>query len=246
MSERLNKLHQNWNTDYMSSATFVPSNAQMFGLVIIDFDNTLKTRITAMKTSDLEIPFQHIEEIPGWDKSANYEEQTVVGRFEPATIYSSSSAQEISITLIYNAEAKYNTNAKTPWTLENIEQYQKRLQSLMYPYYYKGFSAPSKVKLNIGNIFCNVPMFVKSVKIKNEAPFDFETGLPFTRKISLDLRVAYPSWQAISADKIFVEKAGNRVFAYQSINERNSSSNMQSKQSRINMYRNYLNKPEGK
>lgn len=198
-------------------------NAFIFGLIINDWDQSLRSRNPLIKTNDLEIPFQIIETIPNWDKSANYDDigSEILGRFESYAVYTKSQAQEFSLTLYYSAYARDNINTTSFWTLENIEMLEKRLQSLVFPMYVNGFSPPPKVLLNIGNIFYNFPVVVKQVNIEYQPPYDYLTGLSINRKIILNLRSAYPAWQAISGDKIYMGKskksAGNHLFAYKKI-----------------------------
>jgi len=245
MADTIYTIANRWNQDFFSTAITSPVNASLLGLTVIDFDKALRKRKTSISTKDLLIPFQYIEEIPGWQKAANYTDYgDVIGRFEPITMYSNSALQEISINIIYHAEARYNVGAKTPWTLENIEKYQKRLQALMFPMYSKGYSSPPKLKLNIANMFVNVPVYVKSVDVKNEAPYDIVTGLSMTRKIALAMSVAYPMWQALSCENIYVEKAGNAIFAYQEADPRKlgRGTSQLTREQRVAQARSYLNR----
>lgn len=205
------------------NSAYPPPNAFLFGLVINDWDHTLRSRNILLRTEDLEIPFQVIESIPNWDKSAAYDEMgnEILGRFEPYAVYSKSNAQEFTLTLYYCAYARDNINAQSFWTLENIEMLEKRLQSLVFPIYVNGYAPPPKCLLNIGNIFYDLPVIVKQVNIEYQPPYDYLTGLSMNRKITLSLRVSYPAWQAISGDKIYMARskksAGNHIFAYKQL-----------------------------
>lgn len=220
------KLSKNWNEKYLSVSNSVPKNARMFGLVIIDWDGSLRKRNVNIQTSDLEIPFQYLGSgsdmgIPTWTKTANYQDvgSEIIGRYENIPVYSNSSGQTLQLELVYHAEALLNENAKTYWTMENIEKLQKRIQSLVYPTYSNGYSPPSKVMLNIGNIWRKFPVVITSVSVKNSPPYHNETGLSMLRTITLECKSAYPMWQAVSADKVMVATAGNDIFAYQELNE---------------------------
>jgi len=210
--------------DYFSNTSFIPANAFIYGLIINDFDYTLRSRVINFKETDLQIPFQYIENIPDLTKSAQYTSvDDILGRFEPIIMYTGNDAITFSLTLIYIAEQRYNQTTtnngqpKTYWTLENIEKIQKKIESLVYPYYTNGYAAPSRVRLNILNIINNLSVVVKSVKIEYQEPFDIQTSLSLYRKITLDLQVAYPLWQNISAEQIFMQEAGNKVYAYKEL-----------------------------
>lgn len=211
-----------WDVDYHAINKPVPQNAAMFGLTIIDWDYKFRKRLKKYTTEDLQIPFQYIEQVPMWEKSAGWNDVgDIMGRFEPLTVYASSMPQELSLSLIYIAEAKTkSSNAdgtiRTPWTLDEIDKYTRRLQSLVYPMYDGKYSAPPKLKLNIGSIYIDVPVIVKQVQYTPEAPFDIETLSPLTRKIQLQLRIAYPTWQGISATTVY-KSNDNRVFAYREL-----------------------------
>lgn len=209
-----------WNQDLHKTGTMVKPNAFMFGFVINDWDKSFQSRDPNIKTTDLQIPFQYVEKIPEWKKTANYSDQSdVIGRFEHITSYANSSAQQFKIDLIYQAETRLNSDLRTYWSLERIEQIQKRLQSLVFPTYTKGFMPPPKVLFNIGNIYRSVPVVIKDIVIDNGQPYDVVTGLSMLKKISIEMQTSYPMWQAISGDKIFLTKAGNGIFAYKEISQ---------------------------
>lgn len=224
--EKFNELQFNGNWDpqmLVASSAGPKPNAFMFGLIVNDWDRTLRSRNTKISTEDLQIPFQNIENIPDWSKTANYTDMgtEIIGRYESYAVYSNSAPNEFNITLNYNAYAFDNTDATSYWTLENIEILDKRLKSLVYPMYTKGFAPPPKLLLNIGNIFHDFPIVVKQIQVKNDPPYDYRTGLSMNRKIELTVRSAYPSWQALSGDKIYLAKstrgAGNAMFAYKKL-----------------------------
>jgi hypothetical protein len=208
-----------WNGDYHVLSKPVPYNAFLFGLVLIDFTNNFK-RITRVKTSELEIPFQYMDEIPPWAKGANYQEiGDIMGRFEPVNIYSNSGGQDLQLQLHYVSEAKYDAGATTPWTMEKIEKITNKLKSLVYPMYDKTYAPPLKVLLNIGHWFHNIPVLIKNVNVVGEPPIDTETGLPRNRKITLDCRINYPMWQNITAPKVFTGQDSSTIFAYEELQE---------------------------
>jgi hypothetical protein len=212
----------NWDYRYGAAGIESPHNAYMLGLVLVDWDNSFKTRNVKIRTEDLQIPFQYIKEVPEWKKTANYTDagSEIMGRFESIPIYASSAAQEFELTIIYQAETITDMDASTWWSMEKIDTYIKRLQSLVYPTYTQGFAPPLRAKLNIGNIFRNFPVVIREVGIKNtEGAYHAETGIPITREITLNMKSAYPMWQALSGDKIFVANVGNDIFAYEELNE---------------------------
>lgn len=238
-------LSNRWDQSFFSTAITSPVNASLMGLTIIDVDRTLRRRAPRLKTSDLYIPFQYIEKVPVWSKAANYSEYSdIIGRFEPIQEYANSGVQEVPLDLIYHAEARYNYGANTHWTLENIEKYEKRLKSIVFPMYTKGYNSPSKVLLNIANIWVNVPVVIKNVEIDPFEPYDIVTGLSITRKIKLTTAVSYPMWQSLSMEQIYIEKTGNEVFAYKqmSTNQLAKTTSDMNREQRIAQYRSYLNK----
>ena len=209
-----------WDAKYHTLGSSVPANAGMFGLTIIDWDKNFKRRIRKFTVEDLQIPFQYIEQIPAWDKSANWNDSSdIMGRFEPMIAYSSSSAQELSLNLIYNAEAASKSTANTtPWDAESILEYINRLKSLVFPQQDGEYSPPVKLVLNIGSIFINVPVIAKQVQVTPEAPYDTDTLMARTYKVQLNLRIAYPTWQGLGASTVYLAK-DNRVFAYRQMEE---------------------------
>lgn len=233
------ELTLNWDPAMHRTGSPMPANAEIWGLKILDWDNAFTERMEQFTEADLRIPFQYLEQIPNWDKGANWNDVgDVMGRFESMAVYSNSGAQELSLTLIFHAEALRNgVGVRTHWTLENIEMYTKRLQSLVFPGYDGKFSPPNKVLLNIGNIWRNVPLIVKNVSVEHQAPFHWETGLPMMRKITVQCRTSYPLWQGIGNMSVYTawdeargvgERVGSEVFAFEALDDtwspgRNSS-----------------------
>lgn len=215
-------LMKNWDPSYMAAGTQIKPNAQLYGLVINDWDNSFKNRNVKITTEELNIPFQYLKEIPEWTKNANYQEMgsDIIGRFEPYSVYQSSSAIEFNLELTYIAECKTDLEQKSYWSLERIDKIKKKFQSLVYPTYSNGYAPPNKLLLNIGNIYKQFPIIIKIVSIKNEGPFDIMTSMPIMVNISLACRSSYPSWQAQSADKIFLGELGAGVFAYEELSNK--------------------------
>ena len=178
-----------------------------------------------MRYKHLGIPFQYIEALPQWNKSANWNDVgEVMGRFESQTVYSNSSAQELSISLDYYAESsddkpEYNEMKKiprniNPWTMTLIERIKLQLQSLVFPQYDGQFSPPVKVLLNIGNLFVDVPVVIKNVSIEELPPFEINTLRGMRKKITIEMRTSYPSWQCLSAPQVWTSDNGG-IFAKQ-------------------------------
>jgi len=216
-----------WSEEYHKMKS-VPPNALLFGLSIIDWDKSFSKRIRSYKAKDLHIPFQYIEQIPDWVKGAEWNSiSDVIGRFAPQDVYSNSGPIDFDIKLHYYAEANKNTDEyATHWTLENIETYTKRLQSLVYPMYDGLYSPPPKLKLNIGSIYRDIPVIIKNVSIAWKSPYQISTLQSILREITLSCRVAYPSWQAISCPKVYMGKSDNAVFAYQQLDKKYNSTSM--------------------
>jgi hypothetical protein len=216
-------LGNNWNPNMHITHQSIPANCEIWGLKILDWDKSFKKRLKQYSVADLKIPFQYLESIPAWEKGADWKDVgEIMGRFETPAIYSASNAQELTLTMLYHAEAlKNQESTKTHWTLENIEIYIKRLQSLMFPQYDGRYSPPTKVLLNIGNIFRNVPLIIKNVSVESTGPYDTLTGLPKMREITLAARVSYPMYQSIGQLQVYTaydentdeNKYGNEVFA---------------------------------
>ena len=226
------ELSLNWSQEMHKTGKSIPANAEIWGLKILDWDDSFANRMSEYTTPDLKIPFQYLEQIPNWDKGANWSEvNDVVGRYEGMLIYANSNAQDINLSLTYHAESERNdSGVNTYWTLENIEMITKRLQSLVYPQYDGRFAPPNKVLLNIGNIWRNVPLVIKQVNVEYQNSsgnaFDIKTGLPMLRKISVSCRTSYPMWQGIGSMSVYTawdetrgigDRSGNEVFAYEAL-----------------------------
>jgi hypothetical protein len=78
-------------------SSIVPANANLFGFIVVN--NRLKRR------KNDKIPFQYVEKMPSWQREATYEDNQLIGRFEPIQTYSNSSSGTFEISLIYVAEA---------------------------------------------------------------------------------------------------------------------------------------------
>ncbi len=215
----MSNLSRFWDQRYHMTGTEIVPNAFLYGLVINDWDRSYRSRNTNISTYDLMIPFQYINKIPDWKKGAQYQDlgSEIIGRFETIPVYSNSMSQEFQLEITYQAEARSDAELKSFWTLEQIERIDKKLKAMVFPSYTKGYGAPPRLMLNIGNIYRSFPLVIKDVTSPNEAPLDIVTGLPMVRKYVLECRSAYPIWQAISGDKVFVSRYGNGVFAYQEL-----------------------------
>lgn len=201
----------------------VPAKAQLFGFIIQD-KYLRREMMKGIRAN--HIPFQYIEQIPTVPKQANYDSYETLGRFENLQVYKSSNAIDFSISLIYYAEATEDPNLyisppRTSWTIENIERFTRRLQSLVYPKYDGKYSPPNLVLLNMGGIHIDVPIKIRSVSVVQKPPFTFNKLKPFRQDIQIEAFTTYPLWQALGADVI--EKStyvrqddlkGNRVFSY--------------------------------
>ena len=192
-----------------------PFNASQLGFTIQDRKlSSKKNSVTGLREN--LIPFQFIgDEIPVVTKSANYEESAIATRFEPLKSYSGSNSQDISMRVIYIALGSKKLGHKTFWTIENIEELTRKLQSLVYPTYSTKFEAPKTVLLNMGSIFMDVPLKIKSISISNKAPFITAR----TKEISIEAVVSYPIYQALEASDIMFSETGNKVFAYKKFSQ---------------------------
>jgi hypothetical protein len=216
----LRKLGMFWDQNFHKTGTSIKPNAFIFGFLVNDWDKSYQSRDTKIKTGDLQIPFQYIDKIPDWKKSATYSEfSEVIGRFESINVYANSAAQDFQLVLWYQAESRLTSTSNTYWSMERVEQIVKRFQAMVYPVYTKGFAPPPKLLFNIGNIFRSVPVIVKDVLVENQPPYDVITGLPFVRKITLELKTSYPMWQAISSEKVFMSTSGGSCFAYKEMSQ---------------------------
>lgn len=81
------------------SSGIVPADANLLGFIVVN--EKLK------RAKKDKIPFQYIERMPNWQKEATYEENNVIGRFEPMLSYSNSGNGTFDVVCIYVAEASY-------------------------------------------------------------------------------------------------------------------------------------------
>lgn len=196
--------------------------ASIFGLTIIP-----RSDIFSYDGNILKIPFQYFTEgIPSLTKAANYDDTNIPGRFEGIPSYTYSSTTEFQLDLTYVAETKktvsdpkiiatqnelvenyvkekyIKSNKNNIWSLEYINSLIPLYESLVYPQYDDGFNPPNLCLLNIGAIFMDLPVLIKSVTVSHKQPFDIMTMMPRTFQITLDMRVAFPLYQAISSRAI--------------------------------------------
>jgi len=180
-------------------------NPQNFGFMVWDWEDTFKKAINRQKSKyqrslfeedylkgniwDKDnkkffgIPFQYIEQVPVWNKGANWNEMSdIMGNFESQSIYANSGAQDLSLSLVYHAESSQgsalevsNTNfsdLKYDWNLPNIDRFILQLKSLVFPQYDGKFSPPVKMLLNIGSIYIDVPVVIKNITVEETAPYE--------------------------------------------------------------------------
>ena len=88
------------------------------------------------------------------------------------------------------------------WTLEYVNSLIPLLESLVYPQYDEKYNPPNLCLLNVGSIYMDVPVLIKSVTVSHKPPFDTQTMMPRTFQVTLDARISYPLYQAISAREI--------------------------------------------
>lgn len=191
-----------------------PMNAFNLGLIIAD--RTIRGVSYGLR--DTHIPFQYIDEgtIPSLTKSANYEETQIPGRFENIQTYLNSNNVEFSLKLVYFAEGtEENRDNKTKWTIEQISRISAKLESLVYPGYDGKFTPPSFCYLNIGKVFMDFPVIIRSVSVEHKAPYRQKDLMPYQRHISLDLKSFYPLYQGIGSRDIIlpVTERGNRTIS---------------------------------
>lgn len=173
------------------------------------------------------IPFQFIEHPPIWTKSANWSDiSDIMGRFESQSIYASTGPNDMTLTLIYYATSSkgsdleltspFNSSYIGQWTLGAIDRFVLQLQSLVFPQYDGLYGPPVKCLLNIGNIFVDFPVIIKTVTVEQNEPYEVTTMRSMMRKVTLEMRSSYPSWQAIGATQVWTSD-GNGVFARQEL-----------------------------
>lgn len=88
------------------------------------------------------------------------------------------------------------------WTLEYINSIIPLLESLVYPQYDEKYNPPNLCLLNVGSIYMDVPILIKTVTVAHKSPFDTETMMPRTFQVTLEARISYPIYQAISSREI--------------------------------------------
>jgi len=220
-----------------------------FGLVVWDWNDEYKKQLKRMKLkkgitsyeddplkykewlnsntykSFYGIPFQYIEQIPVWNKSAQWNDLgDIMGRFESQSIYGNSQAQDLTVSLTYLAENGKNSGLTseigyikdTTWTLNAIERFSLQIKSLVFPQYDGKFAPPVKVLLNIGNIFVDFPVVIKNVTVEETNPFEITTMRAMMKKITIEMKSSYPAWQAISATQVWTADTG-AVFGRQEL-----------------------------
>lgn len=224
-----NELALNWDPNFHITGRSISPNCMKWGLKILDWDDNFKKRLKKFKVTELGIPFQYLEAIPNWEKTADWKDVgEIMGRFESPSIYASSGAQEFSFSMLYYAEALQSEGSKTHWSLENIENYTRKLQSLVYPQYDGRYGPPMKLLFNIGNIYKNIPIVIKSVNIEHQAPYDTLTGLARMRKVTIAARVSYPMYQSIGQMQVYTSwdgvnptgRNGSEIFAYEALSDK--------------------------
>lgn len=192
---------------------YQPMNAWKFGLIMQD----RRLRGTAYGLRKTHIPFQYLGEngeLPNLQKSANYDETQILGRFEPLKTYNNSSDIKFTLNLVYFADGTERISPfpfagseitgpiQSPWTIEQIARISAKLESLVYPQYDGKFSPPRYCLLNIGAIFIDFPIIVTSVNIQHMPPYSTRDLTPMRRVISLECTSYYPLYQAIGSDSI--------------------------------------------
>lgn len=197
----------------------VPAQANVFGFLIENrrLRGGPRDEVTGLKAH--EIPFQYIEEIPPMPKQAQYEDITVQGRFEALPSYSSGSATNFSISLIFYAEGSKALNHRGSfWMIENIKKLILKLESLVWPEYDRKFDGPNLVLLNIGDIYIDIPIKITSISTTPLPPFDIKTLDPYMWKVNMECRTAYPLYQAISNRDLEIAKTGRGIYAFKRYN----------------------------
>jgi hypothetical protein len=214
------------NRTVVAGPTPVRPNASIFGLKSQEiksanerFSSRLDRSGSGGTFEKINIPFQYIAAIPHWTKGANYSEENIMGRFEPLAVYGSSSAQTVKVDLMYHAESQFEglgtirNGFSSFWSLQRIEDdITPKLKSLIFPQLDGRFSPPQPLLLNIGAHFIDVPVVVTNIDIDAVGPFDFDGFKTHMRKISVDLRINYPLYQAIS-QKMIISTGDNTVFS---------------------------------
>lgn len=197
------------------------NSAAIFGLTIIP-----RSDVFSYDGGMLKIPFQYLTEgPPSLTKSANYDDTNIPGRFEGIASYTYSNTVDFQIDLSYIAESrKMRSDAKkittvqqavdkhiasktgakknNIWSLEYINTLIPLYESLVYPQYDENYNPPNLCLLNMGAIFIDLPILIKTVTITHKPPFDITTMMPRAFQVTLDVRISYPIFQAISSRAI--------------------------------------------
>jgi hypothetical protein len=192
---------------------YQPMNAWKFGLIMQD----RRLRGTAYGLRKTHIPFQYLgenAELPNLQKTANYDETQILGRFEPLKTYNNSSDIKFTLNLVYFADATDRISPipfpgseilgplQSPWTIEQISRISAKLESLVYPQYDGKYSPPRYCLLNIGAIFIDFPIIITSVNIQHMPPYSTRDLTPMRRTVTLECSSSYPLYQAIGSDSI--------------------------------------------
>lgn len=196
--------------------------AAIFGLTILP-----RSDVFSYDGGRLKIPFQYLTEgVPSLSKTANYDDTNIPGRFEGLASYTYSNTTDFQLDLTYVAETKQsksemkkvttveqfqteiirektNSNKKNnTWSLEYINSLIPLYESLAYPQYDDGFNPPNLCLLNIGAIYIDLPILIKTVSVTHKAPYDIKTMMPRIIQVTLDVRISFPLYQAISSRAI--------------------------------------------
>ncbi len=220
-----------------------------FGITIWDIDKEFKKRLRLLKSqssaiyddnkkwstwysttggeNSFGIPFQFIENIPVWNKSANWGGAgDINGRFEEQQVYNNSGSMGSSLILTYLATSSKDSAFEIPgrryskkeneWTMSSIERYTNQLKSITFPQYDGKFSPPVKCLLNIGNMYVDFPIVITNISVEETGPFEIITMRSMMKKINIEFKSSYPSWQAITATQVWTADNGG-VFAKQDL-----------------------------
>jgi hypothetical protein len=146
---------------------------------------------TYSNTTDLQLDLTYVAE----SKKANmvnYVNQTSEFQNNPLAYVTKKTAE------------KYTGNNKKGniWTLEYINSLIPLLESLVYPQYDEKYNPPNLCLLNVGSMYMDLPVLIKTVTVSHKSPFDTQTMMPRTFQVTLEMRISYPLYQAISSREI--------------------------------------------
>lgn len=99
---------------------------------------------------------------------------------------------------VYNDGSKKNNI----WSLEYINSLIPLYESLVYPQYDDKYNPPNLCLLNMGSIFMDLPVLIKTVTVAHKPPYDIKTMMPRNFQVTVDLRISYSIYQAISSRSI--------------------------------------------